>query len=163
MEAVNLVRSKNDEEFTIFFERYLTFMNLYTVYQDVLSGHYKPTLQLEVEGWPTSEMQLTLLMVLYSFFYSLIEDDNESVNAFRIWRCRYPSETHAISLVEECVKPFKDDLRQFRNKIGFHGSRSRDHEARGFELFSKHSGTEILNGMKRFKALSVSLLAKEHS
>lgn len=159
--------AKDREEFRIFVERFIHFMNLWTVYMDLLSEHYKPSVEItkDKSATPTSatNMQSTLMFILYAFFYSLVEDSADSVNAFRVWRVRFPEEEKAIAAVEARVTPLKNDLRVFRNRLGFHGSRSRAHEAAGFDLFANHSGTDVLNAMKKFKSLGAALLAKENA
>ena len=91
----------------------------------------------------------------------MIEEDQNSVNAFRVWRQSFPEEESAIAAVEAQVVPFIGDLKRFRNRLGFHGSRSRAHEASGFELFARHSGGAILAAMANFKHFGAVLLAKE--
>jgi hypothetical protein len=138
------------------------FMNVWTVYRDLLSGHYVPTVGAPSENDPFPNMTYTLMFVLYGFFYSLIEDDPKSINAFRVWRQHFPEEENAIAEVEAQVAPFTEDLKRFRNRLAFHGSRSWAHEASGFDLFAKHSGGAILAAMAKFKHLGAVLLAKEH-
>jgi hypothetical protein len=150
------------EEFSIFVERFIHFLNLFTVYRDLLSGHYVPTVNPPSKEWSPTDMRATIMLVLYAYFYSLIEDDQESLNAFRIWRERYPEEEIAIATVESQVLPFRDRLRQFRNRLGFHGSRSRAKESKAFDLFEQHSGTEIWNAMTNFKSFGAALLAKSN-
>jgi len=143
------------EEFSIFAERYMHFMNLWTIYSDILSQKYSPSTHDE-EFTPGT----TVMMVLYAYFYSLVEDSAEGLNGFRIWRAKFPEEESAIGAVEAQVAPFRGQLRVYRNRLGFHGSRTRSHESSGLDLFAKHSGTEIWNAMKNFKALGAALFAK---
>ena len=147
------------EELRIFNERYMHFMNLWTVYSDLLKKKYIPSLDLFSDN--SADVQMTLMFVLYAFFYTLIEDSDDGLNGFRLWREFFPEEETAIAAVEARVSPFADRLKSFRNRLGFHGSRSRAHELRGFELFSKHSGDELWDGMKIFKALGAALMAKD--
>jgi hypothetical protein len=149
------------EELVIFVERLMHFMNVWTVYRDLLSGHYVPTVGAPSESDPFPNMTVTMMFLLYASFYSLIEEDEKSVNAFRVWRQHFPKEESAIAAVEAQVTPFTKDLKRFRNRLGFHGSRSRAHEASGFDLFAKHSGSAILTAMANFKRLGAVLLAKE--
>jgi hypothetical protein len=149
------------EELVIFVERFMHFMNVWTVYRDTLSGHYVPTVGPPSENAPFPNMVDTIMFLLYSSFYSLIEEDQNSVNAFRVWRQSFPEEESAIAAVEAQVVPFIGDLKRFRNRLGFHGSRSRAHEASGFELFARHSGGAILAAMANFKHFGAVLLAKE--
>jgi hypothetical protein len=153
----------NSEEFGIFVERFMHFINLWTIYTDLLSGRYVPSVNPASERWSVTDVATTMMFVLYAFFYSLIEDDVDSINGFRLWRSRFPEEEKAISAVEAQVAPFVPNMRVFRNRLGFHGSRSRVHESKGLELFSAHSGDEIWNAMKEFKSLGSALLAKENA
>ncbi|HEV2416839.1 MAG TPA: hypothetical protein VGX94_03475 [Terriglobia bacterium] len=144
------------EEFRIFAERNMQFMNLWTVYTDLLSGHYAPS--LNDEKWSVG---MTLMLLLYAYFYSLVEDSEDGVNAFRVWREKFPEEELTIAAIEAQVVPFRDLLRVFRNRLGFHGSRTRRHESPGFDLFAQHKGDEIWNAMKNFKALGAALFAMD--
>ena len=160
----------NKEELRIFVERFMHFMNLWTIYKDMLTGHYIPSLgemltasdpiPTDKKKWPVN---ITMMLVLYAYFYSLVEDSDEGLNGFRVWREVWPSEDAAISAVEARVAPFLGRLRVFRNRMGFHGSRTRTHEAAAFDLFNKHSGDEIFEAMKLFKALGVGLLGMDRA
>jgi len=155
-------RDKPTEEFTIFAERFMHFMNLYTVYRDMLSGHYVPTVNPPSNEPATfARTNETVMFMLYAYLYSLIEQDDQSINAFRIWRARFPEEENAIAAVEAQVMLFADHLKRFRNRLGFHGSRSRTHEASGFDLFANFSGTQILTAIDGFKSLGAKLFAKD--
>jgi hypothetical protein len=145
------------EELGIFAERYMHFLNLWKIYTDILEKRYQPTIYDEEYTAST-----TLMLVLYAYFYSLVEDSNEGLNGFRLWRVEFPEEESAIAAVEAQTAPFKARLKVYRNRLGFHGSRGRAHEAGGFELFAEHSGTEIWNAMRNFKALCAALFAKRN-
>jgi hypothetical protein len=149
------MRDQALEELSIFADRYMHFSNLWTVYSDVLSKKYVPSVNI---GKITP--QITVMMVLYAYFYSLVEDSEDGLNGFRIWRAKFPDEESAIAAVEAQIIPFTSRLRIYRNRLGFHGSRTRTHEASGFNLFTQHSGTEIWNAMRNFKALGAALFAK---
>lgn len=146
---------KSLEELGIFAERFMHFLNLWTIYSDMLSGRYVPTVT-DTECPPN----ITTMLVLYAYFYSLVEDSEDGLNGFRVWRERFPEEVVAITAVETQVAPFRDRLRLFRNRLGFHGSRTRTHESRGYDLFAQHSGTEIWKAMRNFKSLGAALFAK---
>jgi hypothetical protein len=156
------------EEYYLFVKRYMQFHNLWTVYFDLLSGRYVPSLPgktsrevPEVDSTITTDMQATLMFLLYAFFYSLIEDSNDGLNAFRIWRAKYPDEERAIIALERLILPFRPSLKVFRNRLGFHGSRSQLHEAKGFEVFGNFSGDQMIDRMAQFKALNAALLEKD--
>jgi hypothetical protein len=151
----------NSEEFTIFVERLTHFNNLWTVYSDMLTRKYVPS--VGDRDWSIFDPRTTMMLMLYAYFYSLIEDSSDGLNGFRVWREHFPEEEQAIVAVEAVINPFKDELRLFRNRLGFHGSRSREHESRGFELFAKSSGTETFEAVKRFKALGAILLYKDRA
>jgi hypothetical protein len=147
------------EELHILVERLRHFLNLRTIYRDMLAGRYQP---VGCDSGPEEfSPQITMLLVLYAYFYSLIEDSEDAINGFRVLRKHFPNETTTINEVETLAQPFKSRLRVFRNRIGFHGSSSRKHEAPGFELFEKHKGDEIWNAMTTFRNLCTSLLKKD--
>jgi len=83
---MNLIMKPSDAiEFRIFAERYAHFMNLWTVYSDYRKGRYVPSCDVFKEVKDTSlGVQSTLMFILYAYFYSMVEDDDESINAFRI-------------------------------------------------------------------------------
>jgi hypothetical protein len=149
------------EEFRLFAQRFMHFMNLYTVYRDLLSGHYVPTVNPPSESDFYPQTNHSLMLMLYAYFYSLVDHDSTSLNAFRIWRARFPEEETAIAALEAQVEPLRDDLKRFRNRLGFHGSRTYAHEASGFNVFANHTGTEILETINNFKAFGARLFAKD--
>ena len=152
--------AKRPEELEIFVEHLMDFMNLWTVYTDHLSGKYVP--RADFGGKPSrTGMYVTLMFQLYACLYTLVDDSKEGLNAFRIWREHFPHEEAAIAAVEQQIAPFKSDLRLFRNRLGFHGSRTRSHEAKGWDLFANASGSTMWNAMVNFKGLGSTLLAKE--
>jgi hypothetical protein len=156
------------EEYYLFVKRYMQFHNLWTVYFDLVSGRYVPSLPAkatrevpEADWETTTDMQTTLMFLLYAFFYSLIEDSDDGLNAFRIWRAKYPDEERAIIALEKLILPFRPDLQVFRNRLGFHGSRSHQHEAKGLVLFGNFSGGQMIDRVAQFKALNAALLEKD--
>jgi hypothetical protein len=163
--------TKNPEGFGIFVDRFFNFMNIWTIYSDLLSGHYVPSIgktpqsdqdieEITEREWPVN---ITMMFLLYGYFYSLIEDSEDAVNGFRLWRERHPDEKNAIDAVEVQIAPLREGLRLFRNRVAFHGSQSRAHESRGLQLFTEHSGKEVLDGIKNFKSLGAALIAKENA
>lgn len=139
------------------------FLNLWTIYNDLLSSHYVPSVGAPEpeEKWSATDIRCTVMLVVLAYFYSLIEDDGQGLDAFRIWRARYPEEEAAIAAVEAKVAPFRKRLKVFRNRLGFHGSRTRSHESSGRELFNKHQGNETWEAMRSFKSLAAALFRKD--
>ena len=153
------LHTTDSEELMIFVERLRHFMNLWTIYTDMLTKHYVPSVGAGEES--VFNPSTTVMLVLYAYLYSLIEDSSDGLNAFRIWRKHFPEEEQAIAAVEAQVVPFRDNLRIFRNRLGFHGSRSRALESPGFDLFGNFTGGYTWNAVKNFKALAATLLAKD--
>jgi hypothetical protein len=157
--------AKDSEELTIFVERLRHFLNLYTVYHDMLTKRYVPTVGGDIVNEPTYgsyfHPSISVMLVLYAYFYSLIEDSPDGLNAIRLWREHFPEEEAAIAAIEAQIAPLTKDLKRYRNRLGFHGSRTRAHEARGFDLFANASGTAAWNAVKNFKAVAAILLAKD--
>ena len=157
-----------NEEHYLFVKRVMQFQNVRTVYSDLLTGHYVPSIGAkrieeiqEADSTITAEMIPTMMFILYSFFFSLVEDSADGMDAFRIWRRKYPDEDQAIAALEALVKPLLNDLRFFRNRLGFHGSRSHAKESKGFELFANHSGDYVMQIMTRFTSLNAGFLMKD--
>jgi hypothetical protein len=162
--------ANSTEEFGIFVDRFFNFRNIWTIYSDLLAAKYIPstgdTMASGQSDWPNSgawPVDITVMFILYAYFYSLVEDSDDAINGFRLWRDRHPEERVAIEAVEAQVAPFLDNLRLFRNRLAFHGSQSREHESKGLDVFNKHSGGQIFDAMKNFKALGAALFAKENA
>ena len=133
----------------MFAERYAHFSNVHTIYRDLLTGHYKPSVYMNENPleppakFEITDILTTAMFVLYAYFYSMVEDDPQGVNGFRVWRGAWPEEEKAIAAVEALVSPLRPGLKLFRNRLGFHGSKSRGHEKAGLDLFAQHSGTAV--------------------
>lgn len=155
------------EQTYMFAERYAHFSNVHTIYRDLISGHYTPSVNMNRDvhvpskSFEMQDVRTTAMFVLYAYFYSMVEDDPQGVNGFRVWRSAWPEEEKAIAAVEAQVKPLVPGLKLFRNRLGFHGSRSRSHEAKAFDLFAQHSGTAVWNAMLNFKSLGAALFKKD--
>jgi hypothetical protein len=145
--------SNLDDEFGIFAWRFIHFMNLWTIYTDLLQSTYVPA--LDNVNCPVGR---TMMFIVYSYFYSLVEDSSDGVNGFRVSRQKFPEHAATIGAVEAKVKPFLNDMRVFRNRMGFHGSRSTSHESAAFALFKNNSGTDVFEAMKAFKAMGAAFL-----
>lgn len=143
-----------DSELSIYVERMIRMIQLLRIYELVL------TLPDEQDGVRTPDLTLkaTMMGVVYSFYYSLIEDDLRGVNFFRIWRAREPSFAAELDALEAKVKPFKEKLGIFRNRYGFHGSRSRKHEVAAFALLEQHAGMDVYEAILATRSLSSKLL-----
>jgi hypothetical protein len=157
-----------NEEHFLLVKRIAQFHNIWTVYFDFLSGRYVPSVGgkqveeiTEVDTTLTTGMGPTLMFLLHAFFYSLIEDSDEGLDAFRIWHRKFSEESPAISMLEREIAPLREDLRIFRHKLGFHGSRSFEQESKGLDLFGNHSPTKLIEAMKCFMALNAALLEKD--
>ena len=91
----------------------------------------------------------------------LIDDNRKGLDAFHIWRDHVPKQENAIVAVEAQIKPLRKDLKIFRDRLGFHGSRSKAHEESGFALFANADGDTMWNAMRNFQSLGANLLALE--
>jgi hypothetical protein len=70
------------EELYMFGERYAHFSNVHTTYSDLLSGHYKPSVNMseDPENFEITNVGTTAMFMLYAYFYSMVEDDPQGVN-----------------------------------------------------------------------------------
>ena len=82
----------------------------------------------------------TLVLETSSFLYSLFEDRTDSINLLRVWRGY--DHPFANDLREHATRldSFKGDLKLVRDRLGFHGSLTRNHEQGGLAIFDVNSG-----------------------
>jgi hypothetical protein len=78
----------------------------------------------------------TMVFLTASFFYSLFDDDKNSVHLGKIWKNSGHPFNNKIKEIEDRLAPFKKELQWVRNRIGFHGSRNRDREKAGIDIFN---------------------------
>ena len=77
-----------------------------------------------------------MIFMTASFLYSLFDTDKNSIHLGKIWKGFDHPFDSPLQAIENRLIPFKDDLRLVRNSIGFHGSRNRNHEKRGLDIFN---------------------------
>jgi len=149
---------RHNEEFEIFYERVSHFLNLREMVDNVLRGH-----KLSGTFIPRASPAGTLSIIFFAYFYSLIDRDRRAVNAFRVWREHFPQEHKSIQGFYNHIVNYEECLRTFRNRVGFHGSRTRSNEDEGYELLSKYSVGDLLQTADEFLALSSALLSRHLS
>ncbi len=151
--------ARSAKELVIFVNSLRHFMNLWTIYTDMLSKRYVPSLGADEDSIfnPT----VTVMLLVYAYLYSLVEDSDDGLNAFRIWREHFPQEEMAIAAVKVADSRISGKIKKFRNRLGFHGSRTRAHESSGFDFFGTATGDCTWKAILNFKALAANLLAKE--
>lgn len=82
----------------------------------------------------------TLLVVTSCFLYSLFEHRSDSINLAEVWK---DFDHPFVKELHDCVtrlSPFKEEVKLLRNRLGFHGSLSRDRERAGLGIFDVDSG-----------------------
>lgn len=132
-------------------ERMSKFLTLLDMYFEIIKGRVNHS---RVDNWVS-----VLIEVIYSYFYSIIDDRDDSINVFRIWKQQYPEHTQQIDAVETEVQPHKQYFLLFRNNVGFHGAVSRKGHIKGMSLFEKISGEDALQLMLSVRNLSTHLIA----
>lgn len=142
-----------DEEFCIYVERMTRMIQLLRIYELVL----RQSGAVDTEQ-PHLSLAGTMLAVVYSFYYSLIEERENGIDFFRIWKRHAPEFTVELEILESRVAPLRENLRVFRNRYGFHGSTSREHESVAFDLLSQHSGNQLMDTILEMRNLSTRLL-----
>lgn len=156
-----------DEQFTILDVRIGQFLNIWTVLQDYMKGEYVPSIELKTiddDDYRTpATFPWTFMTLLYSFFFSLVDTHSKGINAFRIWRLKFPEHLPAIDAVEFRVQEILPELKKFRDKLGFHGSRNTNEEELGFELLDRHGSIKVLNVIQHFISLAISLISLAYS
>lgn len=156
-----------DEQFMILDVRLGQFLNIWTVLLDYMKGEYVPLIEYKViddDDYRTpATFPWTFMSLLYSFFFSLVDTHSKGINAFRIWRLKFPEQLPAIDAVEFRVQEFLPELKKFRDKLGFHGSRNTNEEELGFELLERHGSIKVLNVIQHFISLAINLISLAYS
>jgi hypothetical protein len=52
MSTTTAIRAERPEELRIFVERFMRFMNLWTIYKHILTGHHVPYVECPRSHWP---------------------------------------------------------------------------------------------------------------
>lgn len=156
-----------DEEFAILDVRLGQFLNLWTVLIDYFSGTYVPSREYKAIDdndyrYPAT-FPWTMMSLLYSFFFSLVDTHSKGLNAFHVWRRKFPEQASAIDAIEFRVQSILPELKNFRNKLGFHGSRSISEEDVGFELLDRHGSIKVLNVAQFFIKFALGMLGLANS
>ena len=156
-----------EEEFIILDVRLGQFLNIWTVLQDYMTGKYAPSFEMRAINdddyrYPAT-FPWTFVSLLYSFFFSLVDTHSKGLNAFRIWRAKFPDQLQAIDALEFRVQDILPELKKYRDKLGFHGSRDMGEEEVGFELLRLHGIVKTLNVIQHFISLAVNLLTLARS
>ena len=121
--------SRLPDAVTISVERMIRFCHLADLTHSLSSSEPEP-------DWPPLHLTPfgTMMTLTGSFFFSLFEDRNDSINLRRIWSgFDHPFEED-LEAVELRLEPFRDSLRLIRNRFDFHGSLNREHERAGLDL-----------------------------
>jgi hypothetical protein len=145
--------TKKDAELSIYIERMLRFIQLLRIYDMVMQ-----TPKEEDTGSNHVTMRGTMMAVVYSFFYSLIEKDPKGIDFFRIWQKRRPDMSAELNELENYIEPMREGLRVFRNRFGFHGSTTREHEAPAFDVLKQFDSSQIYRVMIDMRNLSTKLI-----
>ncbi len=125
-------KSELREDVTISVERMIRFCHLAQMQFEYAAGDAKAL-----------PVHLTRFGVLVfetaSFLYSLFEDRPDSINLLKIWRgFDHPFGNELRTFATRLI-PFKEELKLVRNRVGFHGSLSRNHERVGLGIFDVNS------------------------
>jgi len=139
------------EEYQLTEERMHKFLLLLDIYFEIIKGNVKHP---RAKEWAS-----LLLEFVYSYFYSIIDDREDSINVFRIWKKKYPDHQAEISRVEDKIAPHKADFMKLRHNVGFHGSTRRKGNKVGMQLFEKIEGQMALDFMLAVRNLSTHLIS----
>lgn len=137
-------------DFDLCKKRMLRFLDLLDMYFELLKGNVRHS--------RSGEWIKVLIEIVYSYFYSIIDDRADSVNMFRVWRIKFPSHEAEIERVEKKVIPYRPLFKSFRNRVGFHGSINREDHTEGLKIFRKLNGRQTLDIMLSVRNLSTHLL-----
>lgn len=102
----------------------------------------------------------TMLLETSSFLYSLFDPDKGSINLLKIWQGFDHPFGDELQEFARSLKPFENDLRLVRNRVGFHGSISRSKESAGFSIFDVNSSRAkgFAKLVRRMQLLSLKMI-----
>jgi len=129
------------------------FLSLLDIYFEIVKGNVQHS---RAQDWTK-----ILIEVVYSYFYSVIDDRDDSINVFRIWKQKYPDHLVEVSRVEDKVTLYKSFFLKFRHNVGFHGSISEKGTKVGMQLFEEVDGNTTLDLMLSVRNLSTHLISLE--
>jgi len=138
------------KKFELHVERMSKFLCLLDIYFEILKGNVNHS---RSKSWTS-----ILIEVVYAYFYSIIDDREDSINMFRVWRDEYPDHIVEIEKVESLVYPYKGYFMLLRNNVGFHGSIKQKGKKVGMKIFKEVDGSKTLELMVAVRDLSTHLL-----
>ena len=139
------------EEYQLTEERMHKFLLLLDIYFEIIKGNVKHP---RAKEWAS-----LLIEIVYSYFYSVIDDRDDSINVFRIWKKKYPDHLEEISRIEVEIEPYKAFFMKLRHNVGFHGSTSQKGNKVGMQLFKNVDGKVALELMLAVRNLSTHLIS----
>lgn len=130
-------------------------MHLHIIWFGLKKGDLNP--QNDLEHTP-EDIAVTLRAVTLSWFSTLV-DRGDGLNIFEVWLVLFPKHAKRINAVRQEMSPSLNVLREFRDKVGFHGDKPRDYfRARLTAIRERDS---LVNGIQEFLELANFLLRKE--
>jgi len=93
-----------------------------------------------------------------SWFCTIVDQSNEGLNVFDLWRQLFPKHRTKIDRVWNEVKPHWRILREFRDKCGFHADTPRRYFAAKQKVLEK---PQVAKAVQTFLDLAVFFIRKE--
>jgi len=151
---VNQPTTSTDEALTISVERMIQFCYLAQIMQENTAT--------EARDLPFHLTRLgVLLFQTASFLYSLFDDTKDSTNLLKIWRGVEHPYRDDLQQFAKKLKPFKKELSLVRNRIGYHGSLTRNHEKAGLGIFDVESsrGKDFAHCIQDMRQLALRMIS----
>lgn len=130
---MNTPKTRFDEDVSISVERMIRFCYLAEM-QSEYGPHETRTLPLHLTRFGTLALETA------SFLYSLFDDSDNAINVLTVWHGFDNPFSEELRKVGGRLGAFKEELRLVRNRVGFHGSLTRNRERAGLSMFDVDSG-----------------------
>ncbi|MGO9273384.1 MAG: hypothetical protein ACLQOO_24625 [Terriglobia bacterium] len=142
------------EEYLVYQIRLFEYMEMFQVELDICEGSYKP----KVLGHGQAEFSTTVRTYLTGIFASMVDVPKGSLNVFDVWLALYPEDRKdEILRVWKAIESTVDAIREYRNKVAFHASKSLKEylKVRG-SFFANRK--DVIKAMQEFLRLAETLM-----
>ncbi len=149
-----LTQDEAFEEYLVYQIRIFEYMEMFQIELDICEGKYEP----KVLGHGRAEFASTVRIYLTGIFASMVDVPKESLNVFDVWLALYPEDRKAeIVKVWKDIESTMDAIREYRNKVAFHATKSLKEYLTVRGGFSANRG-EVIKAMQQFFDLAATLI-----
>ena len=133
------------------------FLHLFLLYLKVKQGAEVPQNEM---GHGSAEFATTLQVATLGWLASLVDQNPNALNVFKLWVRLFPSRQSEIEAVRTAIQPHLDTLKKFRDEAAFHANKSFERQRHAYEAVTT---PELSDATDKFIGLCISLIRAENS